>query len=46
MATTKFNKRLIGAAIPVGALKTEKSIGVGEFADLAEFGAFCVKMKI
>jgi len=38
--------RLIGIAIPVGALKTEKSIGVGEFPDLAEFGALCVKMGV
>jgi len=38
--------RLIGVVIPVGALRTEKSIGVGEFSDLAEFGALCVKMGI
>jgi len=38
--------RLIGTVIPVGALKTEKSIGVGEFSDLAEFGALCAKMGI
>ena len=29
--------RLIGVAIPVGALRSEKSVGVGEFADLVEF---------
>ena len=38
--------RLIGTVIPVGALRTEKSIGVGEFPDLSEFGALCAKMKI
>ena len=38
--------RLIGTVIPVGALKTEKSLGVGEFPDLAEFGELCVKMGI
>ena len=37
---------MIGAAIPVAALRTEKSIGVGEFSDLGEFGALCVKMGI
>jgi len=43
---SKAGGRLIGTVIPVGALRTEKSIGVGEFADLAEFGALCVKMGI
>jgi len=43
---SKTKNRLIGTVIPIGALKTEKSIGVGEFADLAEFGALCVKMGI
>ena len=43
---SKTGGRLIGTAIPVGALRTEKSIGVGEFPDLAEFGAFCIKMGI
>ena len=40
------SERLIGAAIPVSALRSEKSIGVGEFADLAVFGTFCAKMGI
>ena len=44
--TPKTDERLIGTVIPVGALRTEKSIGVGEFPDLAEFGALCVKMGI
>ena len=41
-----IGSRLIGVAIPVGALRSEKSIGVGEFPDLAEFGALCAKMGI
>ena len=40
------NARLIGTVIPIGALRTEKSIGVGEFPDLAEFGTLCAKMGI
>ena len=40
------SERLIGVAIPVGALRTEKSTGVGEFPDLAEFGVLCAKMGI
>ena len=43
---SKTGSRLIGTVVPVGALRTEKSIGVGEFPDLAEFGALCVKMGI
>jgi len=43
---SKTNSRLVGTAIPVGALRTEKSIGVGEFPDLAEFGGLCVQMGI
>ena len=43
---SKAGNRLIGTVIPVGALRSEKSIGVGEFPDLAEFGGLCVKMGI
>ena len=43
---TKAGGRLLGTVIPVGALRSEKSIGVGEFPDLAEFGELCVKMGI
>ena len=50
MAKQKDNpntkSRLIGTAIPVSALRSEKSIGVGEFADLAGFGDACVKLGI
>ena len=38
--------RLIGTVIPVGALRSEKSAGVGEFPDLIEFGVLCKKMGI
>jgi 4-alpha-glucanotransferase len=44
--TSKTGERLVGTVIPVGALRSEKSIGVGEFPDLAEFGELCVKMGI
>jgi 4-alpha-glucanotransferase len=44
--TTKLSGRLIGTVVPVGALVSEKSIGVGEFPDLAEFGALCAKMGV
>ncbi|MCL2196391.1 MAG: 4-alpha-glucanotransferase [Treponema sp.] len=39
-------KRLLGAAVPVGALRTKNGIGVGEFSDLADFAVLCKKMKI
>ena len=42
----KSQERLIGAVIPVGALRSEKGLGVGEFPDLTEFGALCKKMGI
>ena len=45
-STSKRDERLIGTVIPVSALRSEKSIGVGEFPDLAEFGALCAKMNI
>jgi len=39
-------KRLLGVAVPVGALRTKNGIGVGEFSDLADFAVLCKKMKI
>ena len=45
-AAGQTGDRLIGTVVPVGALRSEKSIGVGEFPDLAEFGALCVKMGV
>ena len=44
--SSKTGGRLIGVAVPIGALRSEKSIGVGEFPDLAEFGALCGKMGV
>ena len=40
------SKRLLGAAVPVGALRTKKGIGVGEFSDLADFALLCKKMRV
>jgi 4-alpha-glucanotransferase len=39
-------KRLLGAVVPVGALRGKNGMGVGEFCDLAEFALLCKKMKI
>ena len=40
------SKRLLGAAVSVGALRTKKGIGVGEFSDLADFAILCKKMRV
>jgi len=45
-AVNKLNKRLLGVVVPVGALKSKKSIGVGEFSDLADFAILCKKMRL
>jgi 4-alpha-glucanotransferase len=37
---------MIGAAIPVGALRGTGSLGVGEFPDLIEFARLCKKMGL
>ncbi|MDR3145050.1 MAG: 4-alpha-glucanotransferase, partial [Treponema sp.] len=37
---------MIGVVVPVGALRSEKSTGVGEFPDLAEFAELCVSMGV
>jgi 4-alpha-glucanotransferase len=39
-------KRLIGTVVPVGALRSKESAGVGEFSDLVEFAELCAKMGI
>ena len=41
-----IEKRLIGVAVPVGALRGAKSTGVGEFPDLAEFADLCKQIHI
>ena len=38
--------RLLGTAVPVGALRGNKLTAVGEFPDLCEFAKLCKKMKI
>ena len=40
------SKRMLGVVVPVGALRTRNGIGVGEFADLADFAMLCKKMKL
>ena len=40
------DKRLLGAAVPVGALRSRNGMGVGEFSDLAEFSLLCKKMNL
>jgi 4-alpha-glucanotransferase len=41
MAKT-IHDRLCGVAVPLGALRSKKSIGAGEYPDLVELGKFCV----
>lgn len=38
-----ITSRITGVVVPVSALRTERSIGVGEFADLNELADFCHK---
>jgi 4-alpha-glucanotransferase len=40
------SKRLLGTAVPVGALRTKKGMGVGEFSDLIDFALLCKKMRV
>lgn len=37
------NKSLYGVVVPVSALRSKKSLGVGEFLDLIPFADFCKK---
>jgi len=46
MEKLAVNKRLLGTAIPVGALRTKNGLGVGEFIDLCDFTLFCKKLKL
>ena len=43
MSTHVEIPRLTGVAIPLGALKTKRSCGIGEYPDLVAFAAFCRK---
>ncbi|MDR2313302.1 MAG: 4-alpha-glucanotransferase [Spirochaetaceae bacterium] len=38
--------RLLGVAVPVGALRSAESTGVGEFLDLIDFAGLCAGMGI
>ncbi|MDR1444220.1 MAG: 4-alpha-glucanotransferase [Treponema sp.] len=42
----KTKQRLIGTVVPVGAIRGNGSMGVGEFPDLEEFALLCKKMDI
>jgi len=46
MEKNSTDKRMLGVAVPVGALRGNSSMGVGEFPDLAGFACLCRKMKI
>ena len=39
-------KRRLGVVVPVGALRTKRGIGVGEFSDLADFAILCRRMRL
>ena len=38
-----MSQAVTGTAIPVGALRTDESVGCGEFLDLIPFAQFCNK---
>jgi len=40
------DKRLRGVVVPVGALRSNSGIGVGEFLDLIGFSRLCKKMRL
>jgi 4-alpha-glucanotransferase len=46
MQFPSFSHPVTGIAIPVGALRTSRSCGIGEFADLEAFADFCKKTGI
>jgi len=46
MEKQAVNKRLLGVVVPVGALRSKKSMGVGEFSDLIDFAVLCKKMRL
>jgi len=43
MKFSLLNKNICGVAVPVSALYTKKSCGIGEFSDLIPFADFCNK---
>ncbi len=46
MRFPSFDHPVTGTAIPVGALRTKSSCGVGEFLDLIPFADFCAQSSI
>ncbi|MCL1928544.1 MAG: 4-alpha-glucanotransferase [Treponema sp.] len=46
IADASNQKRRIGVVVPVGALRSSESTGVGEFLDLIEFAGLCADMGI
>jgi 4-alpha-glucanotransferase len=46
LGKNEFEQRLIGTVVPVGALRGDRSLGVGEFPDLTEFAGLCARMGI
>jgi len=47
MAKNILNQdRIIGTVVPVGALRSDKSTGVGEYLDLVEFAGLCAAMGV
>ncbi|HNY22387.1 MAG TPA: 4-alpha-glucanotransferase, partial [Treponemataceae bacterium] len=46
MQFPSFSHPVTGIAIPVGALKTAQSCGIGEFLDLIPFADFCKKAGV
>ena len=39
-------KKMTGTAIPLSALRTQNSLGCGEYPDLLQFADFCKKTKL
>ena len=46
MKCLPFNQVLCGTTVPVSALYSQKSCGVGEFSDLIPFADFCKKVGV
>ena len=38
--------KMTGISVPVGALRTKKSFGIGEFLDIIPFADFCKKASL
>ena len=42
----RFTMKMTGISVPVGALRTKKSFGIGEFLDIIPFADFCKKSSL